>query len=55
MIKTPPDNVVVPHGIGSLVAIAMVELLDLPLGPVIDFKSVLLEHGLRRGLDILKT
>jgi hypothetical protein len=55
MIKTPPDNVVVPHGIGSLVAIAMVKLLNLPPGFLIDFKSVLLEHGLRRGLDIPKT
>jgi len=55
MIKTPPDNVVVHHGIGSLAAIAMVKLLDLPLGLGIDFNSVLLKHGLRRVLDILKT
>ena len=55
MIKTPPDNVVLPHGIGSLAAAALVKLLDLPLGPVIHFNSVLLEHGFRRVLDIPKT
>lgn len=54
MIKTPPDNVV-PHGIGSLVAAAVVDLLNLPPGFLIDFNSVLLEHGLRRVLDIRKT
>jgi|GEM_PF-6229888 hypothetical protein len=55
MIETPPEKVVLPHGIGSLAAIAVVKLLDLPLGPLIDFDSVLLKHGLRRVLDILKT
>ncbi len=55
MIETPPEKVAVPHGIGSLAAIAMVKLLNLPPGFLIDFKSVLLEHGLRRGLDIPKT
>ena len=54
MIETPPDKLVIPHEIESLAPIAVVNSLDFPLGPVIDFNSVILKHGLRRVLDISK-
>ncbi len=54
MIETPTTNVVAPNGIESLAAVAMVKLMDLPLGLVIDFNSMLLWHGPRRVLDTPK-
>jgi hypothetical protein len=55
MTKTPTTNVVIPHEIGSLSAIARVKSRDLPLRTEIDLNSMLLEHRLRQVIDVSKT